>query len=60
MSFDGETFVEEMRQELIPSARTLDQADWVKRVEQGEATPQDLVGWGTPALLGPASTTGGH
>ncbi len=45
MSFDGEAFVEEMRQELIASGRTLDQADWVKRVEQGEATPQDLVGW---------------
>ena len=45
MSFDGEAFVEEMRQELIDSGRTLDRAVWVERVVQGEATPQDLVGW---------------
>ena len=45
MTFDGEAFVEDMRQELIASGRTLDKADWVERVVQGEATPQDLVGW---------------
>jgi pyrroloquinoline quinone (PQQ) biosynthesis protein C len=45
MAFDGEDFVESMRAELQASGRTLDNADWVKRVEQGEATPQDLVGW---------------
>ncbi len=45
MSFDGEAFVEEMRQELIDSGRTLDRAVWVERVVQGEATPQELVGW---------------
>ena len=45
MAFDGEDFVESMRAELIASGRTLDQADWVKRVEQGEATKNDLVGW---------------
>ncbi len=45
MGFDGEAFVAEMRQELIDSGRTLDQAVWVERVAQGEATPQELVGW---------------
>lgn len=45
MSFDGEAFVAEMRQDLIDSGRTLDKADWIERVVQGEATPQDLVGW---------------
>ena len=45
MGFDGEAFVEEMRQELIESGRTLDKADWIERVVQGEATPQELVGW---------------
>jgi pyrroloquinoline quinone (PQQ) biosynthesis protein C len=45
MAFDGEDFVESMRAELQASGRTLDNAEWVKRVEQGEATPQDLVGW---------------
>jgi pyrroloquinoline quinone (PQQ) biosynthesis protein C len=45
MGFDGEAFVEEMRQELIDSGRTLDKANWVERVAQGEATPQELVGW---------------
>ena len=45
MAFDGEDYVETMRHELIKSGRTLDQANWVKRVEQGEATPQELVGW---------------
>jgi pyrroloquinoline quinone (PQQ) biosynthesis protein C len=45
MAFDGEAFVEEMRHDLIASGRTLAESDWVKRVEQGEATPQELVGW---------------
>ena len=27
------------------SGRTLDQADWVERVVQGEATKEELVGW---------------
>ncbi len=45
MAFDGELFVQELRQELQASGRTLDQADWVKRVEQGEATKYDMVAW---------------
>jgi pyrroloquinoline quinone (PQQ) biosynthesis protein C len=45
MTFDGEAFVDEMREELRASGRTLDQADWVKRTEQGEATKEDLVAW---------------
>jgi pyrroloquinoline quinone (PQQ) biosynthesis protein C len=45
MAFDGEAFVEEMRQELRASGRTLDQADWVNRTQQGEATKEDLVAW---------------
>lgn len=45
MGFDGEAFVEEMRQELSDSGRTLDRANWIERVTQGEATPQELVGW---------------
>ena len=45
MAFDGEAFVAEMRQELIDSGRTLDKAVWVEKVTQGEATPQELVGW---------------
>ena len=45
MAFDGEAFVDEMRAELQASGRTLDQADWVKRTEQGEATKEELVGW---------------
>jgi len=50
MTFDGEAFVDELRNELQASGRTLDQADWVKRTQQGEATKEDLVAW-------PASTT---
>ena len=34
-----------MRQELIDSGRTLDRSDWVEKVVQGEATPEELVGW---------------
>src|SRR4051794_20441797 len=45
MSFDGEAFVDEMRDELVASGRTLDKALWVERVVQGEATKEDLVGW---------------
>ena len=45
MAFDGEAFVQDIRQELIQSGRTLDQAVIVKKIEQGEATPQELVGW---------------
>jgi pyrroloquinoline quinone (PQQ) biosynthesis protein C len=45
MAFDGEAFVQDLRDELVASGRTLDRADWVERVVQGEATAQDLVGW---------------
>jgi len=45
MTFDGEAFVDELRDQLQASGRTLDQADWVKRTEQGEATKEDLVAW---------------
>ena len=38
MAFDGEAFVDEMREALRASGRTLDQADWVKRTQQGDAT----------------------
>jgi pyrroloquinoline quinone (PQQ) biosynthesis protein C len=45
MAFDGEAFVQELRGELEASGRGLDKAVWVERVVQGEATPQELVGW---------------
>ena len=45
MGFDGEAFVEDMRQELVASGRTLDRADWVEKVVQGDATKEELVGW---------------
>jgi pyrroloquinoline quinone (PQQ) biosynthesis protein C len=45
MAFDGEAFVQELRSELEASGRGLDKAVWVERVVQGEATPQELVGW---------------
>ena len=45
MAFDGEAFVEEIRQELAASSRTLDKARIVERVVQGEATKEELVGW---------------
>jgi len=45
MGFDGEAFVDEIRQDLITSGRTLDRADWIEKVCQGDATPQELVGW---------------
>lgn len=45
MAFDGEAFVEELREELAASGRGLDRAVWVEKVVAGEATPQELVGW---------------
>jgi pyrroloquinoline quinone (PQQ) biosynthesis protein C len=45
MGFDGEAFVQELRDELTASGRTLDKAVWVERVTQGEATKEELVGW---------------
>ena len=45
MAFDGEAFVSEMREELIASGRTLDQSLIVQRIEAGEATASEMVGW---------------
>jgi pyrroloquinoline quinone (PQQ) biosynthesis protein C len=45
MSFDGEAFVREIREELIASGRTLDTSLIVERVAAGEATREELVGW---------------
>ena len=45
MAFDGEKFVQDLREELETSGRGLDKAIWVEKVVQGEATPRDLVGW---------------
>jgi len=45
MSFDGDAFVNEMREELVSSGRTLDKADWVEKVAAGTATKEELVGW---------------
>ncbi|HET9600541.1 MAG TPA: iron-containing redox enzyme family protein [Acidimicrobiales bacterium] len=45
MAFDGEAFVQELRDELEASGRGLDKALWVERVVEGQATPQELVGW---------------
>jgi pyrroloquinoline quinone (PQQ) biosynthesis protein C len=45
MGFDGEAFVQELREELEASGRTLDRADWVEKVVAGEATKEELVGW---------------
>ena len=45
MGFDGDAFVQDMRQELIDSGRTLDRSDWVEKVVQGDATKEELVGW---------------
>jgi pyrroloquinoline quinone (PQQ) biosynthesis protein C len=45
MSFDGEAFVNDMREEVISKGRSLDQSEIVKRIEAGEATPNDMVGW---------------
>ena len=45
MAFDGERFVQDLREELEASGRGLDKSIWVEKVVQGEATPQDLVGW---------------
>jgi len=51
MGFNGEAFVQDLREELQASGRTLDKAVWVEKVVQGDATKEDLVGW-------PDSTTG--
>jgi pyrroloquinoline quinone (PQQ) biosynthesis protein C len=45
MAFDGEAFVQEMRQELRDSGRTLDKAVIVERIADGTATRNELVGW---------------
>ena len=45
MAFDGEAFIDEMRQELVDSGRTLAQSVIVQKVAGGEATPAELVGW---------------
>ena len=45
MAFDGEAFVQDLREELQASGRTLDKAAWIERVVQGEATREELVGW---------------
>jgi pyrroloquinoline quinone (PQQ) biosynthesis protein C len=45
MSFDGELFVTELREEVIASGRSLAQSTIVERVAAGEATPAELVGW---------------
>ena len=57
MGFDGEAFVAEMRRELIDSGRTLDKATWIERVAQGEATPQEMVGWARQHYWGVTSHT---
>ena len=46
MAFDGEAFVTEIcaRSCRLRAARST-RPMWVERVVQGEATPQDLVGW---------------
>ncbi len=45
MSFDGEAFVTDLRDELMSSGRTLDKAIIVERVAAGEATASEMVGW---------------
>src|SRR5262245_47956756 len=45
MSFDGEAFVNDLREELIASGRTLDRAEWVEKVAAGTASKEELVGW---------------
>jgi pyrroloquinoline quinone (PQQ) biosynthesis protein C len=45
MSFDGEAFVQELRDELQQSGRTLDRAVIVEKVAAGDATKEELVGW---------------
>ena len=45
MAFDGEQFVADLRNELIESGRTLDKSVWVECVVQGEAKPEEFVGW---------------
>jgi len=45
MGFNGEAFVEDLRGELQASGRTLDRAVWVEKMDQGDATKEELVGW---------------
>ena len=45
MAFDGNAFVDEMKNELISSGRGLMNATWIEKVSQGEATKEYLVGW---------------
>jgi pyrroloquinoline quinone (PQQ) biosynthesis protein C len=45
MAFDGEQFVNDMREEVISSGRTLADSNIVRAVEAGTATAEDLVGW---------------
>ena len=43
--FDGEGFVQELRDELQAAGRGLDRALWVEKVVSGAATKEELVGW---------------
>jgi len=45
MGFNGNAFVDEMKNELISSGRGLMNATWVEKVARGEATKEELVGW---------------
>ena len=45
MAFDGNAFVDEMKNELISSGRGLRNATWIEKVARGEATKEELVGW---------------
>ena len=45
MAFDGEAFVQEIRQELTDSGRMLDRAAIVEKIVDGTATANELVGW---------------
>ena len=45
MAFDGNAFVDEMKNELISSGRGLKNATWIEKVARGEATKEELVGW---------------
>jgi pyrroloquinoline quinone (PQQ) biosynthesis protein C len=45
MGFNGEAFVQDLRDELQASGRTLDRADWVEKAAAGTATNEELVGW---------------
>lgn len=45
MAFNGNAFVDEIKDELMSSGRGLQQAKWIQRVANGEATKEELVGW---------------